>query len=100
MGLFSFEEGLNEEDLTIGIKDGNINSNTPVLIGEVHGVRSTGTFNFYDGIIKGKTDAIDGTIASIEDNSQVVNGTEVISGSTYITAHLEWFLFILMLYLL
>ena len=79
----------NEGNLTIGTKDGNINSQTPILIGAINGIRTSGTFNFYDGIIKGKTDAIDGTITEQETNSQVVNGTETISGSTYNTAHLE-----------
>ena len=32
---------------------------SPVLIGEVDGVKSLGTINFYDGIIKGKSDDCD-----------------------------------------
>ena len=78
----------NEGSLTIGTKDGNINSTTPVLIGEVNGIRNDGTFNFYDGIIKGKTASIDGSITDQEVNSQLVNGTETINGSVYNTAHL------------
>ena len=79
----------NEGILIIGTKDGNINTSTPILIGEVHGVRNAGTFKFYDGIIKGVTDAIDGTIAEQEDNSQVINSTEVIDNKTYKTAYLQ-----------
>ena len=62
--------------LNIGIKDGIIDNTSPVLEGKVYGVKTTGTFNFYDGIIKGKTDAIDGTISDQEDNTQVVSGTD------------------------
>lgn len=78
----------NEGNLTIGTKDGNINTTNPVLLGNVNGVKSTGTFNFYDGIIKGKTDTINGTINDQETNSQIVTGTETISGSVYNTTHL------------
>lgn len=80
----------NEGTLTIGIKDGNIDTTTPVLQGNTYGVRSSGTFNYYDGVLKGKTDAFDGYTSELEDYSQVVNGTEVIDGDTYITAHLEF----------
>ena len=75
--------------LTIGVKDGNISTLSPVLIGKTYGVTSTGTFNFYDGIIKGQTNAINGTVSDQEDNTQITNGTETISGSTYKTAILE-----------
>ena len=75
--------------LTIGVKDGNISTSSPVLMGKTNGVKSTGTFNFYDGIIKGQTNAINGTVSDQEDNTQITNGTETISGSTYHTAVLE-----------
>lgn len=80
----------NEATLTIGLKDGNINTSSPVLMGEVTGLKSTGTFNFYDGIFKGKTTAFNATITDKEDNSEVLNGTEVISGATYKTATLKF----------
>ncbi len=71
--------------LTIGTKDGSINTTTPVIIGEINGVGNTGTFNFYDGIIKGKTNAIDGTVDDKEVSSQIVDGTD----GAYKTAYLE-----------
>ena len=43
--------------VTLGEKDG-VAGDKPVLIGETYGINATGTFNFYDGIIKGKTHAI------------------------------------------
>ena len=79
----------NEGTLIIGTKDGNIDATNPVLIGEVYGLKTTGTFKYYDGIIKGKTDSINGTITEQEDNSTLIDSTEVISGSTYYTSYLQ-----------
>ena len=59
-------------------------------MGEVTGLKSTGTFNFYADIFKGKTTAFNATITDKEDNSEVLNGTEVISGVTYKTATLKF----------
>lgn len=80
----------NESDLIIGVKDGNINSSSPVMIGKEYGVNNIGSsFKFYDGIIKGKTDSINGTIDEIETNSIRVDDIETIDGEIYQTAHLE-----------
>ena len=79
----------NEGILVIGAKDESIDATNPVLIGEVHGLKSTGTVKFYDGIIKGKTGSINGTVTEQEDNSNLINSTEVISGSTYYTSYLQ-----------
>ncbi len=70
---------------TIGTKDGNINTSTPVLQGVYTGINNTGTLNFYDGIIKATTDLVVGTIADEETNANEVNGTELINGTTYQT---------------
>ena len=75
--------------LTIGTKDGNIDSSTPILIGAVDGIKNDGTLNFYDGIIKGITNSIDGNITDQETNSNLLNGTETINGKNYKTSHLE-----------
>ena len=74
----------NAATLTIGAKDGNISTTTPVLIGKVDGVNNTGTFKFYDGMIKGKSNAIVGTVSDVETNSQVTNGID----GDYKTAYL------------
>ena len=76
-------------NLTIGIKDGNITS-TPVIQGKDYGVMTTLNYNFYDGTLKGKTAAVNDTskIGDIEDNSQLQDGTEVISGETFKTLSL------------
>ena len=76
--------------LTIGIKsDGNISNSSPSITGNSYGVETHGTFNYYDGIIKGVTGTINGTITEQEPNTNLVNGTETIDDKTYNTVHLE-----------
>ena len=77
--------------LTLGVKsDGNINISSPEIIGKkTYGLNNAGTFNYYDGIIKGITDAITGTISDQEPNTQLHTGTEQIDGQTYKTVYLE-----------
>ena len=80
----------NEATLIIGVKnDGNINASSPVIVGKTYGIRNTSTFNYYDGIVKGVTDAIDGVITETETNSTQINSTETIDGVNYKTTHLE-----------
>ena len=80
----------NEGTLIIGIEgDGNISTSSPSITGKTYGIVSTITLNYYDGIIKGIDDAVSGTITNQETNTQIVNGTEVISGETYKTIHLD-----------
>ncbi len=76
--------------LTLGTKDGNIDSTNPIIIGNTYGIKTIGTFDFYDGIIKGITDAISGTVSDNEENSTIINGTEVINKKTYKTNYYEF----------
>ena len=62
----------NAGTLYIGEKDGTINTSSPMISGKKNGVNSSGTFNFYDGTIKGMTSAIAGTVTEIEDNATIV----------------------------
>ena len=78
-----------DSTVIIGTKDGNINTSSPEIIGGTYAILTTGTLKFYDGIIKGGTDTIDGTITEIEDDSREVDGTETISGETFATKTLE-----------
>ena len=79
--------------LTIGNNnDANIaTTQTPVLIGSIKGVVNTGSeFNFYDGIIKAPSgQTIIGTVTATPEGYRVINGTEVIDGTTYETAYLD-----------
>ncbi len=78
-----------EGTLIIGSAQDGINTSSPDIRGEIYGVESIGTLEIYDGIIKGATDAISGTVTDQEPNSQIVNGTVTEDGKTYITAYLE-----------
>ena len=80
----------NAGTLTIGKKDGNVNSNSPVLQGAAYGVTSTTNFNFYDGIIKGKTDCFnnENKIIDKETGYGILKDTEIIGNYTYKTAQL------------
>ncbi len=75
--------------LNIGEKDGTIDNSTPVFEGENSGlsVANNQSFNFYDGIIKGKTNAIDqpSLLDDKEDGASLLTGTD----GEYKTAYME-----------
>ena len=80
----------NDSMLTIGIaNDGNVNTTSPIIIGKTSGVKNTGIFNFYDGIIKGVTDSINGIITNMEMNCTRFDSTEIIDETTYKTVYLQ-----------
>ena len=68
--------------------DGNIN-NEPTIKSIQYGINTTGTLNFYDGIIKGKIDTINGTINDIEENSTRIDLIETIDEETYHITYLQ-----------
>lgn len=80
----------NQGTMTIGTEDGNVNINTPVFIGQTYGIKSSTNFGFYDGIMKGKTAAIDDVskITGKETGYNIVNGVETIEGQQYKTGYL------------
>ena len=75
--------------LNIGEKDGSIDINTPIFEGEIFGlsIASGQTFNFYDGIIKGKNTAIDleSALDDKEDEASIKTGVD----GSYKTAYME-----------
>ena len=75
----------NAGNLIVGTKDGVINSTSPELVGDTYGVNNTGTFKFYDGILKGIINSVNGSVTEYETGSTIVNGTEIIGGNTYNT---------------
>lgn len=75
----------NDGLLTIGNKDNNINSSTPIIQGETYGIISTNSIYFYDGTIKGILDAISGNIT--ESETPLINNTETINSKTYKTLY-------------
>lgn len=60
-----------------------------MLQGINYGIYSTSNYNIYDGIIKGKTDAINGTITDQETNSQLMDENETIGNNIYKTSYLK-----------
>ena len=78
----------NEGTLTIGTTGGGVSITVPEIRGKTYGVKSTSTFNFYDGILKGITDPVNGSISNVETGYQKEDSTEVIDGKTYKTAYL------------
>ena len=68
--------GINDERLQVSITH-------PSVYGLENGVYTEGTFNFYDGIIKGVTNALSASVSTVEDGYTVVDGTEVINNKTY-----------------
>lgn len=75
--------------LTIGSKDGNVSRTSPVIQG-TYGVNSTENFSFYDGILKGKTNAVNdlNKITDVETDYCIATGTETIGGKNYKTNYL------------
>ncbi|MBQ3415266.1 MAG: hypothetical protein IJH39_08000, partial [Clostridia bacterium] len=63
----------NSGTLTLGENDSNAPSLTnPEIIGKTYGLQNANTFKFYDGIIKGETSAIAGTVS----DTPVILGTD------------------------
>lgn len=69
--------------INIGTKDGSISTSSPSITGSNYGVDVSSTLHFYDGVIKGKTDAIHGTVS--DSDGTIITGTD----GDYKTAHLE-----------
>ena len=72
----------NYDVVTIGTKgdtneDGSlkVSKESPEIIGNV-GITNNGTLNFYDGIVKGKTTAISGTINEIEEGYEIISTSD------------------------
>ena len=81
---------LNSGTMTIGVEDGNIDKTSPVFIGEVYGIKSTTNFDFYNGIMKGRTAPIfdASKVVGKEAGYDVVMNNEIINGVNYRTGYL------------
>ena len=82
----------NNGTLTIGSDaDSAVYTNSPRIVGGTYAVvnSSSATFKFYDGILKGVTAAVDGTITNTTSISgyTLTDGTEVDGGVTYHTKY-------------
>lgn len=87
------QDGIKNESgsVTLGVAGGGIDVTTPVIQGGANGVTTTPNITMYDGILKGKTAAINNAskITTIETGATAVTGTELIDGVTYQTLHYE-----------
>lgn len=83
----------NNSTLIIGNNDDVVYTNSPVIQGHTNGVTTTsaGTLEFYDGIVKGGTNAFnnDSYIDTIDSRSTLVHSAEQIDGDTYDIAYLD-----------
>ncbi len=72
------------------LRGGGISNTSPEIRGKTYGLKSTSsaTTEFYDGILKGVTAAVNGTITTEEQNSSEATGTETIGSDTYNTLYL------------
>ena len=62
----------NNGTLTLGVNDTNVSKTVPSIVGKTYGVNNTGTFNFYDGVIEGETEAISGTVTKTPTDYTVI----------------------------
>jgi len=77
--------------VTVGKQEDELNITNPSIVGSTYGINiSGGTAYFYNGVFKGQTSGINGTIPSenIRVNHKIATDTEEISGTTYNTAYL------------
>lgn len=71
--------------LILGEEDGTAGNTTPIIQGHTYGVKTSGSgssFRFYDGIVKGVTDSISGTVSATETGATRVDTTD---GTYYVT---------------
>lgn len=73
----------NAGTLILGSKDGSVNSTSPDLMGNTYGVNNSGTFKFYDGILKGKLASINGNLNDYDPAGTRVDTTDTINGVQY-----------------
>ncbi len=75
----------NNGTLNIGTQDGNPDKTSPVIQGAQYGVNSTSNYSFYNGIIKGVTEAVNSTskITQKETGYEIAHSEEIIDGVNY-----------------
>ena len=76
---------------TVGVSDDSVTTTQPIIKGDSYGLASnSGVFNFYDGTIIGPSgNSLVAVVTGKPQGYTVVNGTEVIEGTTYETAFLQ-----------
>ena len=81
-----------ESTTTIGSEDGTVSTTSPTFIANSMGayIKSNTTFNFYDGVFKGKAKAFnnESEIDDIESGYDLVHSSDVINNNSYYTTYL------------
>lgn len=67
---------VNSGNFVLGEKDEIVSAEIPTITGKGYGVKNNGTFDFYDGIISGKPNAILGAVTNIPDNYEILRTVE------------------------
>ena len=82
---------VNNDTMTIGNDDGTIDTTTPVIQGKTIGlsINSGKTVNYYDGVIKGKTNAVDVPSRLVVDTANGVQTSTSTDANGYETMILE-----------
>ncbi len=76
--------------ITIGsLTNGVISSGDPIIIGDTYAVKTSADFNFYDGMLKGKTGSYSGTVTAVEEGTHIKKDTPEVNGTDYHRAYIE-----------
>ncbi|MBQ6860040.1 MAG: leucine-rich repeat protein [Clostridia bacterium] len=73
----------------VGTQGETLSVISPEIIGGNYSIESTNGIYFYDGILKGKTNAYYGNITSVENDTHIMLKTPSETGTAYHSAHLE-----------
>ena len=75
---------VNQATLTVGVSDGNVTNDSPVIIGRYYGITSETYYNFYDGMAKGQTYGLNNTgRATPPPGYEIVGSDENLGGNVY-----------------
>ena len=76
--------------LTIGVKDGDVQTNSPEIIGIDYGINSNTNYNFYNGTAYGRTAGLnsDTYVTDTETGYELATADENMGGIKYRTAYL------------
>ena len=76
--------------ITIGsLTNGVISSGDPIITGGTYGVKTSADFNFYDGMLRGKTGSYQGTVTAVEEGTHIKKDTPEGNGTDYHRAYIE-----------
>ena len=75
--------------ISIGKKDDVVDNSNLSIVGDTYGLYNEKITNFYDGVIKGRTDAYYGEVANTESNANIYQDIETIEDEEYFRATIK-----------